>query len=134
MSIIERVTSVSAVKPMLITIGVLIVACILLGAWGWVASNERDLADSKLALVTDDANNNAAAVTAMRDAVDACIGKEHEIKALADQAAADLEAALVARTAAANLNKKNRDKLYADDPSCGAWGYGPVCVDVSDSL
>ncbi|MBP9155999.1 MAG: hypothetical protein KBF48_13755 [Xanthomonadales bacterium] len=128
------IISTALIKPLAIAVGVLALSNVVtFGLWR-IAAAERDGADTELQ-VADDANTgNMATITALRAAVDQCVGQEQHLADMAEQAAIDLAAAEIARAEATRLAKQNRDRIYANDPNCRAWATGPVCVAVSDSL
>lgn len=134
MTIIERVTGPAIIKPLAIALGLSVLAnVILFGLWR-IDRAEAESADTKLQTATDANAGNMAVINAQRDALDACVGLDQFVARLAEKATADYEAAKALREQAAADRRAARSKVYANDPTCGAWAAGPVCRAVSDGL
>ena len=134
MSIITRAADTSIAKPLAIALGVSVLANVIGGFWIWALRAESESADTKLDAATDANAGNMAVINAQRDALDACVGLDQFVARLAEKATADYEAAKALREQAAADRRAARSKVYANDPTCGAWAAGPVCRAVSDGL
>ena len=134
MSIITRAADTSIAKPLAIALGVSVLANVIGGFWIWALRAESESADTKLDAATDANAGNMATINAQRDALDACVGLDQFVARLAEKASADYEAAKALREQAAADRRAARSKVYANDPTCGAWAAGPVCRAVSDGL
>lgn len=134
MSIIDRVTSGGLVQPLVIALGVSLVANLaLFGLWR-INRAESEAADVQIAAAVDANAGNIAVINAQRDALDACVGLDQFVARLAERATADYEAAQAERARAAAHARQTRELLYANDDTCRAWASAPVCRAVSDGL
>lgn len=148
MSILSKLT----VKPLLWTILALLV--LLVVQWGVnkaaVASARTAVAEAKAAVadvsgkltVSDEAlaaaatanTSNTAVIKDLQQRLSDAVGRRQEVQAALAKAEADRDAARAARNAATAALNAQREKTYANDPSCAAWGARPVCGAISDGL
>ena len=134
MSIIERVTGVGLVQPLVIALGVSLVANLaLFGLWR-INRAESAAAETNLGAAVDANAGNMTLINAQRDALDACVGLDQFVAALATRAERDFAAAQAERAAAAANRRNARGQTYATDESCRTWAAVPMCPVVSDSL
>lgn len=134
MTIIERVTGAAIAKPLAIALGVSLLVNVAFFALWRINAAESESAETKLDAATEANAGNMSTINAQRDALDACVGLNQFVERLAAQATADYEAAKALRDQAAADRRAARSKVYANDPTCGAWAAGPVCRAVSDGL
>jgi hypothetical protein len=140
------------VKPLLWACGILL--ALLLTACGALyvqaAAHDRDIAIAKAATsecetkleATSTANQNLAAANAKQQAavedlvgkLDRAIGETERLDILLADAEARASAAHRERDRALAQVTELREKIYATDPSCAAWGAAPVCAAISDGV
>lgn len=148
MSILSKLT----VKPLLWTILALLV--LLVVQWGISsarlakAHTSVAYANSAMAEATATLNtvneamaqaitanrSNVAVITDLQQRLSDAVGRRQEVQAALAKAEADRDAARAARNAATAALNAQREKTYANDPSCAAWGARPVCGAISDGL
>lgn len=85
-----------------------------------------------IALVANQANT--ANVITLRGKIAEMVGKAQEIEKAVDKANADLNEATRARSRALAALKLEREKSYANDPTCRAWAGAALCPAASDGL
>ena len=148
MSILSKLT----VKPLLWTIAALLV--LLVVQWGVhkgaVGSARAAVADAKAAVAAADAKltvsnralaeattanrSNTASILDLQQRLSEAVGRRQQVQAALAAAEAERDAAKAARNAASAALKAEREKTYATDPSCSAWGARPVCGAISNGL
>lgn len=148
MSILSKLT----VKPLLWTIAALLVALVV--QWGIYSARlakahtslayaNSAMAEAKATLkavnqamaqaVTANRSNTASILDLQQRLSDA-VGRRQQVQAALAAAEAERDAAKAARNAASAALKAEREKTYATDPSCSAWGARPVCGAISNGL
>lgn len=148
MSILSKLT----VKPLLWVIAALLVLLVL--QWGVnkaaVASARASVADARAAVATADAQltvtgkaladalqanlTNNASIDQLQQRLDEAVGRRQQVQQALANAEAERDAARSARNAASAALKTDREKTYATDQSCAAWGARPVCGAISNGL
>lgn len=94
------------------------------------ADQAKTLADANAAA----ARTNAGNVATLRGELAACIGEAQDTAEAEKTAQANLATVSKERARLADALKREREKTYAQDPACAAWGSAAVCPAVSDGL
>lgn len=144
--------SALTVKPLLWIIGILLVVMASMGATMYVTSaahavtltkaeadrdawkGKAEARATRLAEVQAANKANADNVTTLAAKLEQAVGKNQETARILAAAEAARDAARVERDRALSRYQAEREKAYATNTTCGAWGSAPVCGVISDSV
>jgi hypothetical protein len=98
------------------------------------AHQELGAARTSLAQAVATARSNKASIDDLAGRLTQCVGQKQQVQEAEKAALAQAAKAEAQRGRALRQLTEAREKLYANDATCDAWGRAPVCGGVSGEL